>query len=265
MIYAATQTSPHVQHLQRICSQTTGILFFGTPHKGSPKAQVFSKIQRFVARSIPDKTLGMRSQLVDALHNTSLLQEISNEFEPLMSRILTFNCWEMEKSDLVYTRDYIVGESSAAPIGQSTGRLGIPADHRGMCKFDDNNLPVFQMVVKILRQCSCVGRQKMEVQGRENDRKSATADRSMREQAGKPLAELLENSGETMVTEERCGIDSPPPYAQHVSRCNQRSPPYVAHRHSGWDAACICVVVFLVNIFIIQLFLSHRYHTIGAE
>lgn len=245
MTYAASQTTSKVEHLQRISCRTVGILFFGTPHRGSPKARLFSKVQRVVSRTVPDKVISMRSHLVAILHHDSILQEISNEFAPFVSRIMTFNFWEMKKSDLFYTWDYIVGESSAAPIGGSTGRAGILADHREMCKFDGHDSPGLQVVVDIMRRCSRTAIQRPAAHEEEDGRKLPTAIKSI------PTHDEKLDTG--MRNPERIKVEG---YMRKV----ELPPPYVAQRQSGREATCICVVIvaFLVSMFIIQLSLSYR-------
>ena len=63
-----------------------------------------------------------------------------------------FFLWEQERTDLKYTRDYIVDESSAAPILDETERAGIAADHRGMCKFEGKDEAGFRTVVAAVRR-----------------------------------------------------------------------------------------------------------------
>ena len=54
--------------------------------------------------------------------------------------------------DLIYTKDYIVEETSAAPILDDTERSGIAADHRNMVKFADRDSPGFRTVIAALRR-----------------------------------------------------------------------------------------------------------------
>ena len=54
--------------------------------------------------------------------------------------------------DLKYTKDYIVEETSAAPILDDTERSGIAADHRNMVKFENKNSPGFRTVVAALKR-----------------------------------------------------------------------------------------------------------------
>ena len=69
-----------------------------------------------------------------------------------MSNFRIFFFWEQEKTDLKYTRDYIVDEASAAPMLDNTERCGIASDHRGICKFDTNTSQGFRIVTSALRR-----------------------------------------------------------------------------------------------------------------
>jgi protein SERAC1 len=95
----------------------------------------------------------IESSLVNALEEESeALQNITDQFAPLMANFRIFFFWEQEKTDLKYTKDYIVDETSAAPIIDNTERSGIAADHRGMCKFGKNTSQDFRTVVAALRR-----------------------------------------------------------------------------------------------------------------
>ena len=55
--------------------------------------------------------------------------------------------------DLKYKKDYIVEETSAAPMMVAgVERAGIMADHSGMCKFDNDKEQGFRIVVAALRR-----------------------------------------------------------------------------------------------------------------
>lgn len=95
------------------------------------------------------------SSLVYALKEDSeTLEEITDQFAPLMKHFRIFFFWEQERTDLKYTKDYIVDEASAAPILDDTERSGIAADHRNICKFDSKDSPGFRTVVAALRRYS---------------------------------------------------------------------------------------------------------------
>ena len=71
-----------------------------------------------------------------------------------MCNFCIFFFWEQEKTDLKYTKECIVDESSAAPILDNTERSGIASNHRGMCRFKKNTSQDFWTVVAALRRYS---------------------------------------------------------------------------------------------------------------
>ena len=95
----------------------------------------------------------MESSLLKALEKESeTLQNITDQFAPLMANFRVFFFWEQEKTDLKYTKDYIVDEASAAPILDNTERCGIASDHRGMVKFGKGSSQGFRTTVAALRR-----------------------------------------------------------------------------------------------------------------
>ncbi|KAI3328021.1 hypothetical protein HD806DRAFT_346680 [Xylariaceae sp. AK1471] len=91
--------------------------------------------------------------LVKALEEESeTLQNITDYFTPLMKDFYIHFFWEQEKTDLKYTRDYIVEKESAAPDFDDTERSGIPADHSGMVKFEDSTSSSFRLVAATLER-----------------------------------------------------------------------------------------------------------------
>jgi hypothetical protein len=139
--------------LHSIYTCTFAILFFGTPHHGSSKARLLGSLQKLASLAIPKGAVQIESSLVNALEEESeTLQNITDQFAPLMANFRIFFFWEQEKTDLKYAKEYIVDETSAAPILDNTERCGIAADHRGMCRFERNTSQGFRTVVAALRR-----------------------------------------------------------------------------------------------------------------
>lgn len=150
-----SRTAAKIAHLHSIYTCTYGIIFFGTPHSGSRKAHLLASVQKIASLSIPKKVLETDSSLLRALEEDSeVLQNITDQFAPLMPRFHIFFFWEQERTDLKYTKDYIVDETSAAPILDNTERSGIAADHRNMCKFEGKDSPGFKTVIAALKRYS---------------------------------------------------------------------------------------------------------------
>ncbi|KAL8769469.1 MAG: hypothetical protein Q9209_004530 [Squamulea sp. 1 TL-2023] len=155
LAYSKSRTAAKIAHLHNIFTCTYGILFFGTPHHGSCKADMLSTLQKVVSLAVPRKVLQTDSNLVRALKEDSeILQEITDHFVPLMKDLRIFFFWEQERTDLKYTKDYVVNEASAAPSLDDTERAGIAADHRNICKFESKDSPGFRTVIAALRRYS---------------------------------------------------------------------------------------------------------------
>lgn len=156
LIFSASRVSIESSRTHSLYLCTYGILFFGTPHNGSNKARLLSGLQNLASTIVPKRAVQFESGLLKSLKDGSeTLQNITNDFAPLMARFQMYFFWEQLKSDLKYTKDYVVDESSAAPMLESiSGRCGIAADHRGMCKFDSPNSPGFHIVIAALKRFS---------------------------------------------------------------------------------------------------------------
>ena len=106
-----------------------------------------------VSLTMPNKVLQTDSSLLQALQEDSeTLQNITDQFAPIMHRFRIYFFWEQERTDLKYTKDYVVDEPSAAPILDNTERSGIAADHRAMCRFDKKDSPGFRTVIAALKR-----------------------------------------------------------------------------------------------------------------
>lgn len=115
---AYAESRPRLSHVHSIYTCTFAILFFGTPHHGSSKANLLGNLQKVASLAVPKAAIDLESGLVNALEKESeTLQNITDQFAPLMPSFRIFFFWEQEKTDLKYKRDYIVDETSAAPEG----------------------------------------------------------------------------------------------------------------------------------------------------
>ena len=118
----------------------------------------------------PKLVIDTDSQLLNALREGSeTLQNVTDQFAPVMKRFRIYFFWEQEKTTIPHSKAYvchsicyvlsemivadsekIVDESSAAPILDNTERSGIAADHSHMCKFENSDVPGYRTVVAAL-------------------------------------------------------------------------------------------------------------------
>jgi hypothetical protein len=152
--YSESRRGAKTSHLHSIYTSTYGLLFFGTPHHGSSKTHLLSSLTK-LASLTPSRVLQTESALLNALEMESeTLQNITDQFVPLMNRFRIVFYWETQKTDLGYTKEYIVDQTSAAPCMESTTSAGIAADHRGMCRFESKNDQGFRNVISELKRWS---------------------------------------------------------------------------------------------------------------
>ncbi|CDM32514.1 hypothetical protein DTO012A8_4404 [Penicillium roqueforti] len=98
---AYAESRVRLTHIYSIYVCTFAILFFGTPHQGSSKANILSSLQKIVSIATPKAAIDLESGLVNALEKESeVLQNITDQFTPLMSNFRVFFFWEQEKTDL---------------------------------------------------------------------------------------------------------------------------------------------------------------------
>ncbi|KAK0714744.1 ribonuclease-like protein p/mrp subunit [Lasiosphaeris hirsuta] len=153
LVYSASRTGNRIEHLRSIFVSTYGILFLATPHGGSDKAKLGSFAQKLVDSFVPTKMVDTSPQLVASIETGSeVLQEITDNFVPLMKRFCMYFFWEQHKTDLITKYDYVVEQSSAAPILDNTDRAGLPYDHRSICRFASRAAPGYRIVAAALRR-----------------------------------------------------------------------------------------------------------------
>jgi hypothetical protein len=108
---------------------------------------------KLASLALPSAALSPSTTLRQTLESESeALRVVTVAFVQIMPRFRVFFFWEQHKTGLKYTRDFIVEESSAAPIIDNTERCGIAADHREMCRFDRNDDQGFRTVIAALKR-----------------------------------------------------------------------------------------------------------------
>ncbi|KAL8868850.1 MAG: hypothetical protein Q9198_008043 [Flavoplaca austrocitrina] len=67
---------------------------------------------------------------------SEMLNEVADQFMPIMKQYRVFNFWEELQSEVDGTMTYVVDRDSAAPNWADTEQCGIRSPHSGMLKFD---------------------------------------------------------------------------------------------------------------------------------
>jgi protein SERAC1 len=108
LVYSATRTGHQIEHLRSVFVSTYGIFFFATPHNGSSQANLASIVQKVVDSCVPTKLVDTSPQLLASIETGSeVLQEITDNFVPLMGRFCMYFFWEQHKTNLKTKYDYV--------------------------------------------------------------------------------------------------------------------------------------------------------------
>jgi hypothetical protein len=153
LAYSSTRTSKNVEHLHSIFVSTFAILFFGTPHLGVDRASWLAMAHAEDSPALAESRKA--GQLLSAIKKDSeTLQAITDQFAPLMKQFHIFFFWEELQSKVAGQWDYVVEESSAAPMTDNTERSGIHANHAQMVRFTDPHSSSYRTVLEALvRYC----------------------------------------------------------------------------------------------------------------
>jgi hypothetical protein len=153
LAYSSTRTNKNVAHLHSIFTSTFAILFFGTPHNGTDKANWIMTPHFKASQNLTGNH--EESQLLSVVEKDSeALQMITDQFAPLMKQFHIFFFWEQVPTDFGNRTAFVVEESSAAPMIDNTERSGIPATHAKMVKFAGPSDSSYRTVIEALaRYC----------------------------------------------------------------------------------------------------------------
>ncbi|KAG8529142.1 uncharacterized protein KY384_005777 [Bacidia gigantensis] len=156
LIYSEDIKGSHTEHLRSIYVSTYGILFLGTPHRGSDIAKWGSLLESICRGVMPSGLVDSNPALVDALkRENETLQVIDRQFIQLISRFRVYFFHEGKKTNLGKLKmDMIVDEESASPNVQDVERSVIQQDHSHMCKFESDSSPGFDLVAEALMRYS---------------------------------------------------------------------------------------------------------------
>ena len=150
LIYSSEIRGNYTEHLRSIFVSTYGILFLGTPHKGSDLAKWGSLLESICRGVMPSGIVDSNPNLVTALkRENETLQVIDRQFYQLISRFHVYFFHEGKKTNLGKLKmEIIVDEESASPNAPDVERAAIQQDHSHMCKFESDASPGFDLVAE---------------------------------------------------------------------------------------------------------------------
>ena len=141
LVFSSTRRAQAVEHLRSVFMSTHSIIFLGTPHNGVRKETL-----PLWHRDRP----GPSQFLLTLLKGSEMLQDITDQFAPLMKRFAIYNLWEQKKTTMGDIISFAVEEDSAAPTWDNTERCGIFATHKDMIKFSDVHDHGYRVVLEAL-------------------------------------------------------------------------------------------------------------------
>lgn len=107
LIYSSEIRGNYTERLRSIFVSTYGILFLGTPHKGSDVAQWGSRLEGIVS-AVAGKLVDSQPQLVNALkNNNETLQNIDRQFVQIMGRFHIYFFHEGKPTNLKIGMRYV--------------------------------------------------------------------------------------------------------------------------------------------------------------
>ena len=146
--HSSTSKNRQVRHRRSIYVSTYAILFFGTPHHGFNIPIVSAGLQKLGRTN--------RSRLFEASpafgKRSGILQDIEDQFAPLVSRFSIYCFWESLKTCRGDTEGYIVERDSAVPMWPDIEQIPLRADHSHLCQFASRSDGGFRVVVTALKR-----------------------------------------------------------------------------------------------------------------
>jgi hypothetical protein len=153
LAYSSSRTSSLVSHYYTIFVSTYAILFFGTPHNSIDRKN-WLELESIQAEESRQILQTQNQSQVARERDSETLRLITDSFAPLMKQFHIFFFWEEIQCHFVNRSDFVVQQSSAAPIVDDTERSGIHATHFGMVKFSTTDSSSYRIVIAALvRYC----------------------------------------------------------------------------------------------------------------
>jgi hypothetical protein len=146
LAYSHSRVTMALEHLRSIYTCTYGIMFLGTPHDGISKESLLWQTKL---------SAGPNHFMLSLLKGSEMLNEINDQFAPLMKRFAIFNFWEELQTEYQERKFFVVEQSSAAPAWDNVEKCGIMATYSRMTKFEDRSdrrfRPILEAILRYAR------------------------------------------------------------------------------------------------------------------
>ena len=130
--------------------------FLATPHRGSDFAKTLRNILKI--------TYGRKNYVDELLRDSRSIWSVNDSFRHYANDLHLWSFYETLNSNFVVKKAIVVDRNSAT-LGYPNENHGpLEADHRSICKFDDQSDPNY----KILRNCFVKSIEAIEVAGNVN-------------------------------------------------------------------------------------------------
>lgn len=149
LLYSSTRTATKVVHLWDMYISTFAIIFLGTPHGQTNKAN-WLELDAMARGLRPSSTLLSSRSKYAEMEDAPLPSSIDSEFSPLIKQFHMFFFWEELPTAFGSRLAFLVDRKSAAPKLDNVEAAGIHATHVDMARFSTKASSDFRTVIAAL-------------------------------------------------------------------------------------------------------------------
>ncbi|KAK1833525.1 hypothetical protein QBC39DRAFT_302939 [Podospora conica] len=149
LLYSSTRTATKVVHLLDMYISTFAIIFLGTPHGQTNKANWLELEAMSNGQRRPLSLISSRTKYTDK-QDAQLPSYVDGEFSPLLKQFHMFFFWEELPTAFGSRSSFLVDHKSAAPMLDNIETAGIHADHANMARFSSKESSDFRTIIAAL-------------------------------------------------------------------------------------------------------------------
>lgn len=144
LAFSQSRRDAKLGHIRSIYVSTYGVIFMATPHRGFSKDVLLLWNQ--------EQNYSPNQFMLSLLYDSEALQEITDQFAPLIRQFAIYNLWERKQTKLGEIYTYVVDQASAAPSWEDVDQCGMDATHSEMAKFSSRKSPGYRLVIAALEK-----------------------------------------------------------------------------------------------------------------